>query len=64
MALSPEEIMAETGPGIPDDAVMAGELPPGELGEGADAAVAKLKRAGWAEPSKDEAEAETEAHPS
>ena len=66
-----EDTLSETGPGIPDDAVLDGELGPGELGEGADQAVEALERSGWAPPSKvdstevtPEAEAESEAHPS
>ena len=64
-----EDTVGETGPGIPDDAVLDGELAPGEVGEGADQAVEALERSGWAPPSKDgvgdeaAAEAETEAHP-
>ena len=63
-----DDTVGETGPGIPDDAVMDGELGPGEIGEGADQAVEALERSGWAPPSKadptSEAEAESEAHPS
>ena len=59
-----DDTLAETGPGIPDDAVIDGELGPGELGQDADAAVEKLERSGWVKPSTDEAESETEAHPS
>jgi hypothetical protein len=64
MARSPEEIMAETGPGIPDEAVLAGQLTPDALAAGADAAVEKLEQSGWVKPSAAEAEAETQAHPS
>ena len=70
-----QDTVSETGPGIPDDAVMDGELGPGELGAGADRAVAELEKRGWA-PAKPgaspdaslgaspAAEAESEAHPS
>ena len=62
-----DDTVSETGPGIPDDAVLDGEMGPGELAEGADEAVDALERSGWA-PSRDgaeqEAEAESEAHPS
>ncbi len=63
-----DDTVGETGPGIPDDAVMDGELGPGEIGDGADQAVEALERSGWApSPKADptaEAEAESEAHPS
>lgn len=63
-----DDTVGETGPGIPDDAVLDGELGPGELGDGADQAVEVLERSGWAPRPKDdpspEAEAESEAHPS
>lgn len=68
--------VAETGPGLPDDAVAPGQLAPGELdAAGADAAVRRLRETGWATPpaheaeagpaaaDADAAEAETEAHP-
>ncbi len=62
------DTVGETGPGIPDDAVLEGELGPGELGEGADAMVEALERSGWAPvagpDTTPEAEAESEAHPS
>ena len=65
------DTVSETGPGIPDDAVMDGELAPGELGIGADRAVEALERSGWAPPPKSDAAAreadaaaESEAHPS
>ena len=54
---------AETGAGIPDEAVGEGQLPPGALDQGADAAVAALQRKGWAKPAPT-AEDEAEAHPS
>ena len=63
-----DDTVGETGPGIPDDAVMDGELGPGEIGVGADEAIAALERSGWAPPTKSDpsvaAEAESEAHPS
>ena len=59
-----DDTVAETGPGIADDAVVGGELAPGELGVGADMAVEKLERSGWVEPTASAAEAETQAHPS
>lgn len=63
-----DDTVGETGPGIPDDAVMEGELGPGEIGDGADQAVEALERSGWAPSSREdtapEAEAESEAHPS
>lgn len=64
------DTIAETGRGIPDDAVVEGELAPGELGDRADQAVETLERTGWtrhAEPEEatlEDAAAETEAHPS
>ena len=64
-----ETTVAETGPGIPDDAVIPGELGPTDLDADAVAAAAKaLADKGWAPPdpgavSQDEAEAESEAHP-
>ena len=63
------DTVAETGPGIADDAVMPGELAPGDLDlAAADRAVERLQAEGWADPphaerSADDAEAETEAHP-
>ncbi len=68
------ETVAETGPGLPDDAVAPGQLAPGDLDTAeADAQVARLKATGWAStpggedaPTEDaqaEAEAESEAHP-
>ena len=45
-----DETLAETGPGLADDAVADGELKPGELDEGSDDAVEKLERAGWRAP--------------
>lgn len=59
-----DDTLAETGPGLSDDAVLDGELAPGELDEGSDAAVAKLKREGWAPADGGSPEEETEAHPS
>ena len=62
------DTVGETGPGIPDDAVLDGELAPGEIGDGADEAVEALEQSGWAPPSRtdttSDAEAESEAHPS
>ena len=64
-----DDTVAETGPGIPDDAVTPGELGPTDLDTDAVAASAKaLAAKGWApaDPdavSQDEAEAESEAHP-
>lgn len=65
--------VAETGPGLPDDAVTPGQLVPGELDTAeADAQVARLKATGWAaapgeagasDEAQIEAEAESEAHP-
>lgn len=60
------DTVGETGPGIPDDAVLDGELAPGEIGAGADEAVEALEKSGWAPSEVDreaEAEAESEAHP-
>ena len=45
-----DDTLAETGPGLADDAVVGGELAPGEIGRGAEAAEEKLKRAGWTKP--------------
>ena len=42
-----EETIAETGPGLPDDAVGEGQLPPGELGADADSRAQKLREKGW-----------------
>ncbi len=62
------DTVAETGAGVPDDAVLDGQLQPGELGAGAEAAVAALQRSGWAPGAEggapDDAEPESEAHPS
>jgi hypothetical protein len=44
-----DETIAETGPGLPDDAAAEGERPPGEAAKEADAQAAALKRKGWAE---------------
>ena len=73
-ARSLTDTVAETGPGIPDDAVLEGELGPGELGgRTADAEAEALVRSGGAprpnpatsEPLDEaQAEAEVEAHPS
>ena len=46
------DTVAETGGGIPDDAVVEGELAPGEIGEGAEHAVEALERAGWTRSAK------------
>ena len=45
-----DDTLAETGPGLADDAVADGELQPGELNPGSDDAVEKLERAGWSAP--------------
>ena len=63
------DTVAETGGGIPNDAVVEGELAPGELGDGADQAVEALDRSGWTRPAEGgdkarEAVEESEAHPS
>ncbi len=59
------DTVAETGGGIPDDAVAEGELAPGELDEGADEAVKALERSGWApDPAGEDVRAETEGQPS
>jgi hypothetical protein len=42
-----DDTIAETGTGLPDDAVGEGETPPGELGAGAEAEVRALKEKGW-----------------
>jgi hypothetical protein len=42
-----DETIAETGPGLPDDSVGKGQLPPGELGAGADEKAEALRRKGW-----------------
>ena len=68
-ARSLDDTVAETGPGIPDDAVTPGELGPTDLDTDAvDASARALADRGWApaDPdaaSQDEAEAESEAHP-
>ena len=62
-----DDTVAETGPGLSDDAVLDGELAPGELEEGSDEAVDALRRRGWAPldgSGQGSAEDETEAHPS
>ena len=65
--------LAETGPGIPDEAVTPGELRPTDLDAAAvEADVHALSRRGWTrsasstEPpaAEAEAQAEAEAHPS
>ncbi len=64
-----DDTVAETGPGIADDAVMPGELAPGDLDLAeADRTVERLQAEGWADPPHadppaGDAEAETEAHP-
>lgn len=61
------DTIAETGPGISDDAVLDGELGPEDLGPGAEAMIEGLRKTGWTgQGSADEgsAEAESEAHPS
>lgn len=45
-----DDTLAETGPGLADDAVLDGELAPGEIGRGSEDAEVKLKRAGWTKP--------------
>ena len=65
--MADDQTLAETGPGLSDDAVLDGELAPGELDPGSDAAIAKLRREGWAPDAaapQGSAEEETEAHPS
>jgi hypothetical protein len=42
-----DETIAETGPGIPDDAVGDGELDPGDIGADAERQADALKRRGW-----------------
>ena len=42
-----DETIAETGPGVPDDAVAEGQLQPGELGADAEAQAKALKDKGW-----------------
>ena len=63
-----DDTVAETGHGIADDAVLEGELGPGELAEGSEAALQKLQEAGWVTSStlaaEAESEAEAQAHPS
>ena len=43
----PEDVIAETGPGLPDDAVAEGQLGPGELGVDSEAEAQALKDKGW-----------------
>ena len=66
--MAQDDTVAETGPGLSDEAVLDGELAPGELDEGADAAIAKLHWEGWApgdaRADLGSAEEESEAHPS
>jgi hypothetical protein len=66
------DTVAETGPGFADDAVLEGELRPGDLAAETEAAAERLKRSGWvrdsaaalaAAPEDDEGD-ETQAHPS
>jgi hypothetical protein len=42
-----DETVAETGPGLPDDAVLDGELGPGDLDAGADEKAEALRKKGW-----------------
>ena len=42
-----DDTVSGTGPGIPDDALIAGDLAPGEVGAGSDEAVEALERRGW-----------------
>ena len=44
----PSSSPAETGAGLPDEAVVEGELAPGELDKGSDKAVERLRETGWA----------------
>ena len=57
------ETVAETGPGIPDEAVMAGELDPADLGADADRQVEALREKGWTGERRGDAD-DSEAHPS
>ncbi len=60
-----DDTVAETGPGIADEAVASGELGPTDLSPtAADDAAAKLREDGWVGEKAARAEAETEAHPS
>ena len=60
-----DDTMAETGPGIPDEAVTPGELGPTDLSlAAAERAAAKLREDGWVGEGAEGAEAETQAHPS
>ena len=60
-----DETVAETGPGIADEAVAPGELGPADLDPAqADRAAAELRERGWVGESDAQAEAESEAHPS
>ena len=55
-----DDTVAETGGGIPDDAVAEGELAPGEIGAGAEQAVEALERSGWTQGrTAEEVEPET-----
>lgn len=56
------DTIAETGPGIPDDAVADGELNPAELSQDIEAGAEALRRRGWA--SRSPAQQDGEGHPS
>ena len=58
------DTLAETGGGIPDDAVADGELAPGELGKGAVRAVEARQRSGGARGATGDGREETEGQPS
>ena len=47
-----DETLAETGPGVPDEARTDRELPLEELGEGAEGQAKALRRRGWSGTSK------------
>ena len=49
------ETIAETGPGIPDDAVGEGQLGPADIAPEADRTVEALRRKGWTKDGPDQA---------
>jgi hypothetical protein len=48
-----DENIGETAPGLPDEAVVEGELAPGELGVDAERDAERLRRSGWTAPPRD-----------
>lgn len=52
------DTIAETGPGIPDDAVGPDQLSPADLQAESDDQIEALRRKGWVKGGEDESEAQ------